>query len=249
VPANASHGEELVCSHPICRQGGIKFLLCKHCDEPVAKRSFRLHHNHENCQAGESPQNKAKKTERPSEVDDDKKPPARKRQKVYVTEPENSATYDPSAPLAALAAAAGARTPQSVGEGFDSFQITSGYSDTSSFSASRDSNNSSTEDDQNEDTAILSTGHKGGAEELQQLKEDWCALLEARNAVETADDMSAWLMRVFSISQRCLTSRNHSVSDGDETNDGEQDPDHSQENSAETRKEPSSNLGESDELE
>lgn len=41
------HGEELVCSYPTCRDGGVKFRFCSWCPRvPVAKRNFRQRHDH-----------------------------------------------------------------------------------------------------------------------------------------------------------------------------------------------------------
>ena len=46
VPPNIQHGDELVCSYPACRDAGVKFCFCTHCRIPVAKRNFRIRHNH-----------------------------------------------------------------------------------------------------------------------------------------------------------------------------------------------------------
>jgi hypothetical protein len=231
VPANAAHGEELLCSHPRCRQGRIKFLLCKYCDEPVAKRSFRTNHDHKDLVALE-PKLTSQNSVRQKTDDDvsERKPRARKRRKVDVKTFGNARANKFTGPLATLAAAAaaGVEMPQSVGGGVDSFQMKSGCSDTSSFSASTehrpsdggDSNNSSTEDDQNDDALVVPAGQEDRA--AGQLKAEWCELLDARRAVETAEDMSAWLMRVFSVSQRCVTGRNHNISDDDDMNMSDQ---------------------------
>jgi hypothetical protein len=233
VPVDAGHGEELVCSHPLCRQGRIKFLFCKYCDEPVAKRSFRINHDHKDLVAVKAklPSKVSSRLETDDDVSDGK-PPARKRRKVDVKISANSGAHALAGPLAALAAAAaaGVKMPQSVGGGVDSFHMKSGYSDTSSFSASAehrrfdggDSNNSSTEDDQNDDAVVVPAGQEGGIDAAEQLKSEWCELLGARRAVETAEDMSAWLMRVFSVSQRCVTTRKHNISDDDDMNDSDQ---------------------------
>jgi hypothetical protein len=233
VPANAVHGQELVCSHPICRQGRIKFLFCKYCDEPVAKRSFRINHDHKDLVEVESrlPSKRAGQTD--DEVSEGK-PRARKLQKVDARTSEMSRANTLVNPLVALAAAAaaGVEMPQSVGGGVESFLMKSGYSDTSSFSASIEhrpsdggySNSSSTEDDQNDDAVVVPAGQEGGIDAMEQLKVEWCALLDARRAVETAEEMSAWLMRVFSVSQRCATGRNHNISDDDDMNNSDQSP-------------------------
>ena len=47
IPKNAEHGMDLVCSFPSCRNGGIKFLWCKYCDDVIAKRTFKASHLHE----------------------------------------------------------------------------------------------------------------------------------------------------------------------------------------------------------
>jgi hypothetical protein len=46
IPGNAKHGESLTCSHKKCRDLGVKFYFCAHCNIPVAKRCFRLRHHH-----------------------------------------------------------------------------------------------------------------------------------------------------------------------------------------------------------
>ncbi|KAG7348217.1 hypothetical protein IV203_016922 [Nitzschia inconspicua] len=47
ISKNMNHGDELVCSHPSCNfTGGVKFCWCHYCQIPVAKRNFRIRHNH-----------------------------------------------------------------------------------------------------------------------------------------------------------------------------------------------------------
>jgi len=41
-----AHGAELKCSHPVCREKGIKFRYCAPCQKAVAKRNFRKRHAH-----------------------------------------------------------------------------------------------------------------------------------------------------------------------------------------------------------
>jgi hypothetical protein len=46
IPSDIQHGDELICSYPACRDAGVKFCFCTHCRIPVAKRNFRIRHNH-----------------------------------------------------------------------------------------------------------------------------------------------------------------------------------------------------------
>ncbi len=46
IPPNIEHGDELLCSFPLCRNAGAKFRYCLHCKVPVAKRNFRNRHKH-----------------------------------------------------------------------------------------------------------------------------------------------------------------------------------------------------------
>lgn len=46
IPAGASHGMVLRCSHPECQASGRKFCFCKVCGIPVAKRNFSKRHGH-----------------------------------------------------------------------------------------------------------------------------------------------------------------------------------------------------------
>lgn len=46
ISKNLKHAEELICSYPACRDGGVKFCYCAHCQIPVAKRNFRIRHHH-----------------------------------------------------------------------------------------------------------------------------------------------------------------------------------------------------------
>lgn len=46
ISGKVKHGEQLVCSYPACRNGGVKFRYCSTCKIPVAKRNFRNRHNH-----------------------------------------------------------------------------------------------------------------------------------------------------------------------------------------------------------
>jgi hypothetical protein len=46
IPRNVKHGDSLTCSYPACRDSGIKFSFCVHCNIPVARRCFRMRHHH-----------------------------------------------------------------------------------------------------------------------------------------------------------------------------------------------------------
>ena len=46
IPPSIEHGDELLCSFPLCRNAGAKFRYCLHCKVPVAKRNFRNRHKH-----------------------------------------------------------------------------------------------------------------------------------------------------------------------------------------------------------
>jgi hypothetical protein len=137
------------------------------------------------------------------------------------------------APLAALAAAAAAagmqmnapsaaQMPQADGDGsrHASIQITSGFSDTSSVSTSTenrhadDIESSYSSGDDNDVDRVVETEPNDHCNNSGRLEAEWLALLDARRRVETANDMSAWLMRVFAVSQHCTGTRNN-VSDGE----------------------------------
>jgi len=46
ISRDVKHGEDLLCSFPQCRDGGVKFAYCLVCGIPVAKRNFRQRHDH-----------------------------------------------------------------------------------------------------------------------------------------------------------------------------------------------------------
>ena len=46
IPRDIQHGQDLICSHEACRNGGVKFCYCTFCRIPVAKRNFRIRHIH-----------------------------------------------------------------------------------------------------------------------------------------------------------------------------------------------------------
>jgi len=46
ISRDVKHGEDLLCSFPQCRDGGVKFAYCLVCGIPVAKRNFRQRHEH-----------------------------------------------------------------------------------------------------------------------------------------------------------------------------------------------------------
>jgi hypothetical protein len=46
VTKDMAHGADLICSHDVCRNGGIKFLYCAFCRGPAARRNFRTSHSH-----------------------------------------------------------------------------------------------------------------------------------------------------------------------------------------------------------
>lgn len=46
IPIDVEHGQDLKCSHHICRNRGVRFRYCSVCRRPVAKRNFSTRHNH-----------------------------------------------------------------------------------------------------------------------------------------------------------------------------------------------------------
>ena len=255
VTAETNHGDELVCSHSTCQQGGIKFvwcnvscfLGCKHgcnttmldycifcthkclhgfshrfqyCDGPVAKRSFRVHHEHQDLKDAQAKGQLVAKKHAVNVDGTDEQRSSSKRQKT------SPALEAPLAALAAAAAGVQANAPRAAqAGGHPSIQITSGYSDTSSFSASTennrpadgtDSNYSSGDDNNVENVVGVPSNELGNVE--GRLKNEWLALLEERRRVETAHDMSAWLLRVFSVAEQCSADRNNNISDDDDVN-------------------------------
>jgi len=46
ISPSIKHGEELICSYEDCRKVGIKFKYCAFCKVPVAKRNFQKRHKH-----------------------------------------------------------------------------------------------------------------------------------------------------------------------------------------------------------
>ena len=109
--------------------------------------------------------------------------------------------------------------------GHASIQITGGYSDTSSFSASTennrpadgtDSNYSSSDDNNVDNVAGIASNEEEDA--VNRLRNDWLALLEERRRVESANDMSSWLMRVFAVAEQSMADRNNNISDDDDGN-------------------------------
>jgi hypothetical protein len=255
IDSNTPHGADLVCSHPTCRDGGIKFAYCKYCDAPIAKRSFRQH-SHESLIAGEEKMSTkvSKKNPRHHDSEEDgRKPSAKKRQKVSITErSDDNVSSSPLNALNALAEAAAVAAPRGIQAsaagapgaqgGFNLFQIASGLSETSSFSASSgtrprdegESNDSlSTHDEQNEDKQRLDAaaaaaaaaviGHNYRENDREKLRREWLALLEARGSVQSADEMSSWLMRVLAISEQVSGADKHNISDDDENDSSSND--------------------------
>jgi len=47
-----NHGADLICSHIVCRQNGVKFRYCAFCKKAVAKRNFRKRHAHNDITMG-----------------------------------------------------------------------------------------------------------------------------------------------------------------------------------------------------
>ncbi|KAL3921608.1 MAG: hypothetical protein SGILL_002663, partial [Bacillariaceae sp.] len=208
-----------------------------YCDEPVAKRSFRAHHGHESEKEAKAKGGTAtnKRSLNVDFTDVDRKP-STKRQKMAVAETQ-PIPHALAAPLETLAAAAvdaqmnasGAfqmPQPEGVCGPHSSIQITSGRSDTSSFSASTENrpndgseSNYSSGDDK-EVAHVVGNSQDGQRDPVAHVRLEWIALLEDRRNVATAHDMSAWLMRVFQISQRCGDVRdlNNDISDDDDVN-------------------------------
>ena len=52
IAEDVKHGDGLICSFPACRNKGVKFLYCSYCRDPVAKRNFRMKHNHSEGEEG-----------------------------------------------------------------------------------------------------------------------------------------------------------------------------------------------------
>lgn len=61
------------------------------------------------------------------------------------------------------------------------------------------------EEDQNEDGVVAALPKHDGIEH-DRLRAEWIDLLDARRAVGSADEMSAWLAKVFAVSEQRIAS-------------------------------------------
>ena len=67
-----------------------------------------------------------------------------------------------------------------------------------------------------DNVAGIASNEEEGA--VNRLRNDWLALLEERRRVESANDMSSWLMRVFAVAEQSMADRNNNISDDDDGN-------------------------------
>ncbi|KAL3917832.1 MAG: hypothetical protein SGILL_004523 [Bacillariaceae sp.] len=85
IPQEPKHGMELVCSFALCRNGGIKFLWCKYCEDVIAKRTFKANHLHKDLVNGENGNLEVEAAEAaapaPADGSDNSKGPPKKRHK------------------------------------------------------------------------------------------------------------------------------------------------------------------------
>jgi hypothetical protein len=68
ITTDTAHGTELVCSFPQCRNGGVKFLFCKFCNDAIARRSFRTQHLHATALSAASTENNETKSNQQQEL-------------------------------------------------------------------------------------------------------------------------------------------------------------------------------------
>jgi hypothetical protein len=174
---------DLVCSFPTCRNGGIKFLYCLYCDDVIAKRTFRTHHSHEDEARPEGDGADAVAADRAADISDDSKrsaqndePTARKRRKK---DDENAN------------GAAGSETNQ----GADAKNVHEIMNESDS--------SSSPEEAEAQGKSECNTDPNSPTEEdTTRMRAQWDALLDERQEMESNDDISDWLDRVVSTSER-----------------------------------------------
>ncbi|KAG7348326.1 HSF-type DNA-binding protein [Nitzschia inconspicua] len=184
IPKNPEHGMDLVCSYPACRNGGIKFLYCKYCDDVIAKRTFRVQHLHEDLVKEEAGGEKEDTANDSADISDDSNKrsgnigdvPPKKRHKKNASNHQVNIGPNES------------RAAENVHE------ITNETSDSQSTSSSE------TGKDDAQGGEKVSNGAM--SENMLELRLQWDGLLDERQNLNSKDDISAWLDKVVETSER-----------------------------------------------
>ncbi len=183
IPKNSKHGMDLTCSFPACRNGGVKFLYCKFCDEVIAKRTFRTHHAHEDLVKTQSEGTKNVNTatnildvsnHRPSQEKVEEAPKKRRKRNQDLSSYDDAANSD-------------------HGDSGENFRESASESSVSSSSPG------SIEDEEEENG---SSDYIANEDSVEAMRAQWDALLDERQNLDSKDDISEWLDRVVDTSER-----------------------------------------------
>jgi hypothetical protein len=162
---------------PACRNGGIKFLYCKFCDDVIAKRTFRAQHLHEDLVKAEAAGKMKGNAAAADILDDSTKrvgkggdvPPKKRHKKNASNDETNGSEQNGNA------------------SGEDVHEI------------ANESTESSSSSETGEDDA---TDGEKVTENMVELRSQWDSLLDERQEMDSKDGISAWLDRVVETSER-----------------------------------------------
>ncbi|KAL3933569.1 MAG: hypothetical protein SGARI_003676 [Bacillariaceae sp.] len=217
ITKDMAHGQDLICSHEICRNGGVKFLYCMYCACPVARRSFRAQHSHpeiveqSRSSANKKASEKASKKKRSSRKDG--KGPPRKRARsaaaAAAAQPNAQVPQLPSLLVDLAVARLNAENSASSNDGDDDeagtvnpqqgrspTAVTSGCSDTCASSETQSDRGGGSDSD-----AVVGENNAAGEDnEELRIRNEWIDLLAQRRRLQSTSEMTAWLVRVLATS-------------------------------------------------
>lgn len=183
------HGNDVVCSHPACRNAGVKFRYCSFCKAPVAKRNFRRRHNHggdtstlesddENTKVSTADAVTSRRLISKCEGE-----PEPKRAKLITSEDDNvDATTDSSKSSADNGRKSFASKSQVKKEATEASSTIEVQATTGELGSSPDTIKSS------------------GRNLSQERRDEWAKLLDERPLTNDAESMSAWIAKILKAS-------------------------------------------------
>jgi hypothetical protein len=190
------HGEDVVCSHPACRNAGVKFRYCSFCKAPVAKRNFRRRHNHggDNSTSGsddlddESAKiSTVSATSSRRLISASEEEPEAKRAKMISSEDDDvDTTTDSSKSSTENGGKPNTKGQLKVGPKLTAAPETAPKNDASTVAGEADSS-----------TATIKASGKSISQERRQ---EWAKLLEERPITNDAETMSKWIDKILKVS-------------------------------------------------
>jgi len=199
INKNIQHGEDVVCSHPACRNAGVKFRYCSFCKAPVAKRNFRRRHNHGGDTSAAGSEDMDDESAKVSTVSatssrrlisaSEEEPEAKRAKTISSEDDDVDTTTDSSKSSDDNADKNKCQNPPQ-----QQAKQTNGDGDRSV------NKNEAAQPAAGEADSSTATIKASGKSISQERREEWAKLLEERPITNDAESMSKWIDKILKVS-------------------------------------------------